>query len=46
MLLLLRDLDDEAVRRLLDAAGDLEMDTLIEEHDAPELARAEALGRR
>ena len=44
VLLLLRDLDDEAVRRLLDAAGELGMDTLVEAHDAPELARAEALG--
>jgi indole-3-glycerol phosphate synthase / phosphoribosylanthranilate isomerase len=44
VLLLLRDLDDEAVRRLLAAAGELGMDTLVEAHDAPELARAEALG--
>jgi indole-3-glycerol phosphate synthase / phosphoribosylanthranilate isomerase len=44
VLLLLRDLDDSAVRRLLAVAGDLGLDTLVEAHDAAELARAEALG--
>jgi len=42
-LLLLRDLDDDAMRRLLAVAGDLALDTLVEAHDASELARAEAL---
>jgi indole-3-glycerol phosphate synthase / phosphoribosylanthranilate isomerase len=39
-LLLLRDLDDEAARRLLGAAAGLGLDTLVEAHDADELARA------
>jgi len=43
-LLLLRDLDDAAMRELLDAAGELGLDTLVEAHDAGELARADALG--
>jgi indole-3-glycerol phosphate synthase/phosphoribosylanthranilate isomerase len=43
-LLILRDLDDDAVGRLLAVAGDLGLDTLVEAHDAAELARAEALG--
>ena len=43
VLLLLRDLDDSTVRRLLDAATDLGLETLVEAHDAEELARAVAL---
>ena len=42
-LLILRDLDDEAARRLLGAAADLGLDTLVEVHDAAELARAGGL---
>jgi indole-3-glycerol phosphate synthase/phosphoribosylanthranilate isomerase len=43
-LILLRDVDDERARALLDAARDLDLDTLVEAHDADELARAVALG--
>jgi indole-3-glycerol phosphate synthase/phosphoribosylanthranilate isomerase len=43
VLLLLRDLDDETVRRLLGEAEDLALDTLVEAHDADELRRALAL---
>ena len=42
-LLLLRDLDDAAVRRLLDVAAELGLETLVEAHDAEELERAVAL---
>jgi indole-3-glycerol phosphate synthase/phosphoribosylanthranilate isomerase len=42
-LLLLRDLDDAAARRLLDAATELGLETLVEAHDAEELDRAVAL---
>jgi indole-3-glycerol phosphate synthase len=44
VLLLLRDLDDGHARRLLAVAGELGLDTLVEAHDAEELARATALG--
>jgi indole-3-glycerol phosphate synthase / phosphoribosylanthranilate isomerase len=44
VLLLLRDLDDATVARLLAYAGELEMDALVEAHDADELQRAMALG--
>ena len=44
VLLLLRDLDDEAARRLLGAADGLGLDTLVEAHDAGELQRAKRLG--
>jgi indole-3-glycerol phosphate synthase len=44
VLLLLRDLDDAGMRGLLDTAGELGLDTLVEAHDAGELARADALG--
>jgi indole-3-glycerol phosphate synthase/phosphoribosylanthranilate isomerase len=44
VLLLLRDLDDGAVVRLMAEAGSLGLDTLVEAHDAAELARAESLG--
>jgi indole-3-glycerol phosphate synthase len=43
-LLLLRDLDAEQARRLLQAAGELGLDTLVEAHDAAELERGVALG--
>jgi indole-3-glycerol phosphate synthase len=43
VLLLLRDLDDDAVARLIRVAADLGLDTLVEAHDADELARAVAL---
>ena len=42
-LLLLRDLDDATVRRLMTAADELGLDTLVEAHDAEELERATAL---
>ena len=44
VLLLLRDLDDSQARRLMDAAEELGLDTLVEAHDAEELERAVALG--
>ncbi len=43
-LLLLRDLDDETCALLMRDAEGLGLDTLIEAHDAAELARATALG--
>ncbi len=43
VLLLLRDLDDEMTRRLSVEAAGLGLDTLVEAHDADELARAIAL---
>ena len=42
-LLILRDLDDDSARRLVAAAADLGLDTLVEAHDAGELERAERL---
>jgi indole-3-glycerol phosphate synthase/phosphoribosylanthranilate isomerase len=42
-LLILRDLDDAAARELMHAAEALGLDTLVEAHDAEELARAVAL---
>ncbi|HEU0245631.1 MAG TPA: hypothetical protein VFR38_00940 [Gaiellaceae bacterium] len=42
-LLLLRNLDDDAARRLMGVAEDLELDVLVEAHDAEELTRAVAL---
>lgn len=42
-LLLLRDLDDEAARKLMAVADDLELDVLVEAHDEEELTRAVAL---
>jgi indole-3-glycerol phosphate synthase/phosphoribosylanthranilate isomerase len=45
-LLLLRDLDDPTARRLLDHAKELGLETLVEAHDATELARAVALEAR
>lgn len=43
VLLLLRDLDDTSTRRLMEAATALELDTLVEAHDAEEFGRAVAL---
>jgi indole-3-glycerol phosphate synthase len=43
VLLLLRDLDDDAVARLMGVAAELGLDTLVEAHDAAELDRAAAL---
>jgi indole-3-glycerol phosphate synthase/phosphoribosylanthranilate isomerase len=43
-LLLLRDLDDDTMRMMMAAAADLDLDTLVEAHDAGELTRAIALG--
>lgn len=43
-LLLLRDLDDEAARRLTQAAEELGLDALVEAHDSEELERAVTLG--
>jgi len=42
-LLLLRDLDDATARELMRSADALGLDTLVEAHDADELARAVAL---
>jgi len=42
-LLLLRDVDDRRARLLLEEAGRLGLDVLVEAHDAAELARAVAL---
>jgi indole-3-glycerol phosphate synthase len=43
VLLLLRDLDDDVARGLMEVATDLGLETLVEAHDATELARAVAL---
>ena len=42
-LLILRDLDDATARALMDVADTLGLDTLVEAHDADELARAVTL---
>jgi indole-3-glycerol phosphate synthase / phosphoribosylanthranilate isomerase len=44
VLLLLRDLDDAQAHELMTAARGLGLDTLVEAHDAAELARAVELG--
>ena len=44
VLLLLRDLDDSQAHELMRAARELGLDTLVEAHDAGELARAVELG--
>ncbi len=44
ILLILRDLDDEACAALMREAGALRLDTLVEAHDADELERATGLG--
>ena len=43
-LLILRDLDDREARRLLEHAGRIGLDVLVEAHDAAELGRAVELG--
>lgn len=43
VLLLLRDLDDDRARELLKVAAELDLETLVEAHDAEELGRAAAL---
>jgi indole-3-glycerol phosphate synthase/phosphoribosylanthranilate isomerase len=43
VLLLLRDLGDDQAARLVATAHELELDALVEAHDAPELERAIAL---
>jgi indole-3-glycerol phosphate synthase/phosphoribosylanthranilate isomerase len=43
VLLILRDLDDDACARLMHEADGLGLETLVEAHDADELARATAL---
>src|SRR6202012_1854898 len=43
-LLILRDLDDVTTTSLMREAESLGLDTLVEAHDADELARAEQLG--
>lgn len=43
-LLLLRDLDDGAMRRLMSRARDVGLETLVEAHDGEELGRAVRLG--
>jgi indole-3-glycerol phosphate synthase/phosphoribosylanthranilate isomerase len=43
-LLILRDLDDRRAAALMAHAATIGLDTLVEAHDAEELARAEALG--
>ncbi|MFL5914250.1 MAG: hypothetical protein ACJ752_01235 [Gaiellaceae bacterium] len=45
-LLILRDLDDATAARLIAAAADLGLDTLVEAHDADELVRATRLDAR
>src|SRR6187551_1240376 len=44
VLLLLRDLDDDSIRSLMQLARDLGLDTLVEAHDADELERAVIVG--
>jgi indole-3-glycerol phosphate synthase len=44
VLLLLRDLDDQATLELLRVAQELDVDALVEAHDAEELERTVALG--
>jgi indole-3-glycerol phosphate synthase/phosphoribosylanthranilate isomerase len=44
VLLLLRDLDDQTTLELLQGAHELELDALVEAHDARELQRAVELG--
>jgi indole-3-glycerol phosphate synthase len=45
-LLILRDLDDATAARLMQAAEELGLDTLVEAHDEEELGRATRLGAR
>src|SRR4029079_15456441 len=46
VLLILRDLDDATAARLMGAADELGLDTLVEAHDEAELLRATRLGAR
>jgi indole-3-glycerol phosphate synthase len=46
VLLIVRILDDETLRELLDLAGELGLAALVEVHDAPELDRALEAGAR
>jgi len=45
-LLILRDLEDSSVTKLMQAAEELGLDTLVEAHDEDELERATRLGAR
>ena len=45
-LLILRDLDDATAAKLIAAAEELDLDTLVEAHDEEELGRATRLGAR
>jgi indole-3-glycerol phosphate synthase len=45
-LLILRDLDDPTTTRLMNAAEELGLDTIVEAHDEDELGRATRLGAR
>jgi indole-3-glycerol phosphate synthase len=45
-LLILRDLDDTTAAKLIAAAEELDLDTLVEAHDEEELGRATQLGAR
>jgi len=45
-LLILRDLDDTTAAKLMAAAEELDLDTLVEAHDEEELGRATQLGAR
>src|SRR5439155_19048319 len=44
VLLILRDLDDRTAARLMEYAGRIGLDTLVEAHDAAELRRSTELG--
>jgi indole-3-glycerol phosphate synthase len=45
-LLILRDLDDATAAKLMNAAEDIGLDTIVEAHDEEELGRATRLGAR
>ena len=45
-LLILRDLEDSSVTKLMQTAEELDLDTLVEAHDEDELERATRLGAR